>query len=71
MSRAWLEDVAMVDGRLARVIAVNEGNREITFEFIGSEPCPTCGRPDQVSINEGTPNWSSQVRQVSTCGEPS
>ena len=63
--RTDLGDVAEVRGRLARVVAINE-QRCITFEFIGGEPCPTCGREDKVSINEGCRNWATDVRPVQT-----
>lgn len=67
--KATLGDVAEVQGRLARVVTINEGNRDIGFEFVGGEPCPTCGRPDRISINEGCANWKAWVRSVSTTGE--
>ncbi len=60
-----LGDVAEVNGRLARVIAIND-RRCITFEFVGGTPCPTCGRDDRVSINEGCLIWQNDVRPVST-----
>lgn len=68
MSRAELGDVAEVNGRLARVITINEGHREIGFEFVGSVPCSACGRPDRFEVNEGTPLWSESVKPVTTCG---
>lgn len=71
MRRAELGDVAEVRGRLARVLYMNEGNRAITFEFVGSEPCLTCGKPDRITINEGCLNWKHDVKPVSTCGEES
>jgi hypothetical protein len=66
--KADLGDVAVVSGRLATVLCINEGNRAITFEFVGGDPCPTCGRPDRTTINEGCLNWQKDVRPVSTCG---
>lgn len=67
-ARAELGDVALVDGRPAEVITINSGNREIGFQFIGAPDCPTCGRPDRVHINEGTPLWNDRVRGLTTCG---
>lgn len=66
--KADLGDVAMVGGRLAMVLSINEGNRAVTFEFVGSSPCPMCGKPDRVTINERTPNWAHDVRAPGTCG---
>lgn len=65
MTRARLGDVAEVKGRLARVVAIND-QRCITFEFVGGTPCPTCGRADKVSINEGCALWRDDVRPVHT-----
>jgi hypothetical protein len=63
--RTELGDVAEVRGRLARVVSINE-QRCITFAFIDGEPCPTCGREDRVAINEGCPNWRSDVQAPQT-----
>lgn len=68
MSRTELGDVAEVQGRLARVISINQGQRDITFEFVGGQACPTCGRPDQISINEGCVWWRMWVKAVNTTG---
>jgi hypothetical protein len=68
--RPCLGDVAEIDGRIARVITINEGQRDITFEFVGSQPCPTCGKPDRVSINYGTPLWDQRVFAVKPTGNP-
>lgn len=68
MRRAELGDVAEVNGRLARVLAINEGNREVIFEFVGTEPCPFCGKPDRLYINEGCLNWKEWVKPVQTIG---
>jgi hypothetical protein len=53
------------------VVAINEGHRNITFEFIGTgqKPCSKCGRRDDISINEGCLNWEKDVEPVSTCGD--
>lgn len=66
--RAELGDVALVDGRIAQVRSINEGNRAITFEIVGQERCPHCGHDGSVTINEGVPLWEQRVKPVTTCG---
>ena len=66
--RAALGDIAEVQGRIAKVVSINEGQRDVTFEYVGGQPCPTCGRPDRISINEGCLNWHEWVKPVPTCG---
>jgi hypothetical protein len=65
---AGLGDVALVQGRLGRVISINT-ERAVTFEFPDGKPCPTCGRADRITINEGCGNWKDWVRPVTTCGD--
>lgn len=64
MSRADLGDLALVDDRVARVVAINEG-REIIFELLeGVEACPTCGHRERPKINEGCLLWEQRVKKL-------
>ena len=57
MKRPELNDVAVLDGQLLRVIGIASG-RHVTFEVLGKPSCETCGRGFRISMLEGTSLWS-------------
>lgn len=64
MARTQLGDVVRIDGRLAECLVVSP--ETVTFEFVGSSPCPTCGKPDRATFAESSLNWQNQVEAVQT-----
>lgn len=62
--------VVRIEGVLYECVGTGSGTT-IYFQRVGSEECPTCGKPDQRHYLLHAPNYQREVRPVATVSAPS
>lgn len=59
--------ILVFDGKLARVVGIGEG-KSLHLEFIGEEPCGTCGHQPGDVLLEHAPLFQNGAHAVLTVG---
>lgn len=70
---ARLEDYFLWNGKLVKVVGINEGHRSILFQELEPCKCPHCGGPlenEQYHVIEGSPLFQENAKPISTIFVP-